>query len=281
MMMPLKEFTNKEIIWKAKNYPYDIPNHSFIFVNGSMLNVIDFNSDSVTDSIVLIKGKNQKLGEYLYSKGIYSIQDLSNRTPLLAYGANASFRKLRNDFSNLAENIVIPVIKAHLFDFDIVYSAHFSPYGSIPAALQYSPKTTVDIFITYLTDSQLKHMNKTENLGINYSLGRLLDIQMVLENNIILNEVLSYFTMHGCLFVNDSHISLSAIAANNRKFPQMDEHEVLKLVRNKLDKNKELDNFILENIYNEEIKKHRIQMLNNFAKKFSYEYYEILDDSSW
>ena len=281
MMMPLKEFTNKEIIWKAKNYPYDVPNHSFIFVNGSILNVIDFNSDSVTDSIVLINGENQELGEYLYSKGIYSIQDLSNRTPLLAYGANASCRKLRNDFSNLAENIVIPVIKAHLFDFDIVYSAHFSPYGSIPAALQYSPKTTVDIFITYLTDSQLKHMNKTENLGINYSLGRLLDIQMVLENNIILNEVLSYFTMHGCLFVNDSHISLSAIAANNRKFPQLDEHEVLKLVRNKLDKNKELDNFILENIYNEEIKKHRIQMLNNFTKKFSYEYYEIFDDSSW
>lgn len=279
MIMPLKEFTNEEIIWKAKNYPYDIPNHSFIFVNGSILKVIDFNSDSVTDSIVLINGKNQELGEYLYSKGIYSIQNLSNRTPLLAYGANASCRKLRNDFSNLAQNIVIPVIKAHLFDFDVVYSAHFSPYSSIPAALQYSPKTTVDIFVTYLTDSQLKQMNKTESLGINYSLGRLLDIQMVLENNIILNEVLSYFTMHGCLFVNDSHISLSAIAANNRKFPQMDELEVLKLVRNKLDENKELDTFILENIYNEELKKYRLKMLNYFKKKLSYEHYEILDDS--
>lgn len=281
MIMPLKEFTNEQIIWKAKNYPYDIPNHSFIFVNGSILKVIDFNSDSVTDSIVLINGKNQELGEYLYSKGIYSIQNLSNRTPLLAYGANASCRKLRNDFSNLAQNNVIPVIKAHLFDFDVVYSAHFSPYSSMPATLQYSPKTTVDIFVTYLTDSQLKNMNKTECLGINYSLGRLLDIQMVLENNIILNEVLSYFTMHGCLFVNDSHISLSAIAANNRKFPQMDEHEVLKLVRNKLDKNKELDTFIMENIYNKEIKKYRIQMLKKYAKKFSYKHFEILDDYSW
>ena len=279
--MALKKFTNKEIIWKAKNYPYDVPNHSFIFVNGSILKVIDFNPDSVTDSIVLIDGENQELGEYLYSKGIYSIQNLSNRTPLLTYGANASCRKLRNYFSNLTQNIVIPVIKAHLFDFDVVYSAHFSPYSSIPAALQYSPKTTVDIFVTYLTDSQLKHMNKTESLGINYSLGRLLDIQIVLENNIILNEVLSYFTIHGCLFVTDSHISLSTIAAKNRKFPQMDELEVLKLVKNKLDKNKELDTFIIENIYDEKIKKHRIQMLKKCAKKFSYKHFEILDDYSW
>jgi len=81
-------------------------------------------------------------------------------------------------------------------------------------------------------------------------------------------------SLHGCLFIK-SHIALSAITAKNRIFPQMDEIEVLTLVKDIMEKNKDLDTFIIENIKNPEIREKRIKKLKLMSRKFLYEHWEV------
>jgi len=77
-------------------------------------------------------------------------------------------------------------------------------------------------------------------------------------------------SLHGCLFINNTYIALSAVNARNRIFPSMDEVEVLTLVKNIINKDKDLDTFILENIKNPEIKEERIKYLKRMSRGFSY-----------
>jgi hypothetical protein len=266
---------DKKMIEKAKKYPFNIPSYSYIFVNGDILKLIEFNPESVMDCIIQVNDERQKLRRFLNFKKINLNSDFSSFFPILAYGSNASFRQLQEKFSNLNGDVVIPFIKSYLFDFDVVYSAHFSPYGSIPATLQYSPKTVVETFVIYLTEPQLNHLHKTEKLGINYCFGKLFNIRLILEDKITLREIFAYLSLHGCLFINGSHIALSAITSKNRIFSKMNEIEVLTLVRDIIEKDKDLDTFILENITNPEIREKRIKKLKLMSRKFLYEHWRV------
>jgi hypothetical protein len=269
--------TKKDLLEKAKRYPFSIPTSSYIFVKDNYYEIVEFGYDLLKDSKISLNGDIVRLPDYLTSIQINSLPGFSDLIPVLAYGSNASYEQLKQKFSGF-EDTVIPVIKAHLYDFDVVYSSHFSKYASIPAALQYSPETIVETFVTYLSKSQLAQMHKTEALGVNYCFGKLFNIRLCLENKLSLNEIKSYFTLHGCLFINGSHISLSAVPAQNRRFPEMDEIQVLRTVKDLVDdKNQDLDSFILENIENEAIKLQRTKLLKKTAKELLYKNFEILE----
>ena len=184
---------------------------------------------------------------------------------------------MSHKFSDLSRNEIIPAVKAQLHDFDVVYSAHFSPYGSIPATLQYSPDTIVNVFVTFLTHSQVLQMNKTENIGVNYSLGKLSNIKLILEGGSILHDIRAYISLRGCLFINNSNISLEKVSAQRRKFPQMNEIEVLEYVKKSLNQDKDLDLFILENIKNPEVREERNGYLKKISTNFSFKDFEILE----
>jgi hypothetical protein len=259
-----------EKIKRAKNYPFDRPNHSYVFVDGKKLELVDFKPDSLLDCIVQINSHRLDFREYLDSEQIESIWDFSECYMVLALGSNASLEQLRIKFSGFGEGTIIPVIKASLHDFDVVYSAHFTSYGSIPATIQYSPGTIVEVFVTYLTQSQLSRMHETETLGTDYLFARLSEIRLILDDKIVLNEVLSYLSLHGSLFVNNSCIALSAICAGNRVFPQMNETEVLALIRNITNKNKDLDSFISGIIDDPEFRNEKNSYLKQVSRGFSY-----------
>lgn len=203
------------------------------------------------------------------------IEELSDRIPVLASGSNASPQQLARKFARL-KKAMIPVVKAKLFDFDVVYSAHFSSYGAIPATLYYSPGTILNTFITYLTRSQLDRMNNTEGLGLTYCLVIFDQIKLILSNQITLNQVHSYLSLHGCLAMNNSVVSLAAITAENRKFPQMTELEILTSVTQNLAADISLDNFIVETASDRRLRKQRIKCLKETARPFNYPYDQIL-----
>jgi len=50
---------------------------------------------------------------------------------------------------------------------------------------------------------------------------------------------------------------------------------VLTLVRDIIEKDKDLDTFILENIRNPKIREERIKKLKLMSRKFSYKYWEV------
>jgi hypothetical protein len=98
-------------------------------------------------------------------------------------------------------------------------------------------------------------------------------IRLILENNIVVNEILSYLSLHNCLSLNNTPIALSAIDARGRVFPQMDETEVLAFAKDTIDKSEDLDSFILEIIENPKIREVKNQYLRQMSKRFSYKFW--------
>ncbi len=166
--------------------------------------------------------------------------DLRDRAPLLAFGSNAAPSALAGKLAPLAE-VPLPVIGAELEDFDVVYSAHVSPYGAIPATLQRSPGTVATIFVAYPTAEQLRLLSATEP---NYELRRLEGIGCHLADGTELAQVDAYLSRHGCLRVAGSEAAVAAVTARRRRFPTLDQAEVQRAVRDLLAPSMDLAQFI-------------------------------------
>ncbi|MEC9185370.1 MAG: hypothetical protein VX930_13935, partial [Pseudomonadota bacterium] len=114
---------------RARGYPYPYPGRSYVWQSGD---VTDFD-------LGLTEG----------------------RTAVLAVGSNRAPSRLDQKYIGKYE-VPIPVQHARLKDFDIVYAAHLTRYGSVPAMLQRAPGTTVELAVTWLDDEQLEIMHATE-----------------------------------------------------------------------------------------------------------------------
>ena len=99
------------------------------------------------------------------------VPDLEGRRQLLCYGANAAPPMLARKLATLPHE-PLPLLRPELSGFDVVYSAHVSPYGAVPGTLQRSPGTTVPVFVAYATTEQEELLTATEP---NYELRRLHD----------------------------------------------------------------------------------------------------------
>jgi hypothetical protein len=165
--------------------------------------------------------------------------DLGDRRPLLAYGANASPTVLARKLAAHAHE-ELPVLRAELAGFDVVYSAHISPYGAVPSTLQRSPGTTAPVFVAYPTVEQEDLLTATEP---NYELHRLHEIRLRTELG-ELEEVDAYISRHGCLTLDGDAVALAAIEAAERRFPALGEVEVLERVRHVLAPELDLERFV-------------------------------------
>jgi hypothetical protein len=153
--------------------------------------------------------------------------DLVGRTPLLSYGANAAPEALALKLASLPAE-PLPVVRSELRDFDVVYSAHVSPYGAVPATLLESPGTVAPVFVLHPTAEQHALLTATE---LNYDLVRI-------------GELEAYRSKHGCLELEGSPVALAAIRSHGRTLPELDEPAVLERVRAQLLPELELEEFI-------------------------------------
>jgi hypothetical protein len=153
--------------------------------------------------------------------------DLGDRQPLLAYGSNAAPEALARKLG-AESSTPLPLIRAELSDFDVVYSAHLSPYGAVPATLHPSPGTITDVFVAYPTEEQLRLLSATEP---NYARHRFDGISCRAERDEPLDALDAFLSRHGCLLVDGAAVALSAISAHGRTLEAMTEAQVLERVR--------------------------------------------------
>jgi hypothetical protein len=165
--------------------------------------------------------------------------DLVGRRPLLAYGANASPRVLARKLAPLAPQ-PLPVLRAVLFDFDVVYSAHISPYGAVPSTLQRSPGTRAPVYIAYPTAEQEQALVAAEP---NYELAQL-ELEARTDAGEAISLLDAFVSRHGCLSLDGAEVALAAIESGRRRFPSMGEVEVLERVRHILAPELELERFV-------------------------------------
>ena len=181
---------------RALDYPFGIPSQSYALLDG----------EAVEPDRVEI--------------------DLGERLALLAYGSNAAPEVLAR--KTAAAPQPIPVLRTTLRDFDVVYSAHLSPYGAIPATLARSPGTEVRAFVAYLTGEQLDLVSATEP---NYDLARFDRPSCTLERGAVAAELNVYLSKHGALSIDGHEVALAEIEAEGRRFPEMTQPQVQERVR--------------------------------------------------
>jgi len=171
-----------ERIKHAKSYPFHIPETSYVL---------------------------DQDGWRPFEKDIAS----THRHVVIASGSNASPDRLAAKFKNHADLLAEPiyVTRAALHDFDTVYSAHFTNYGSIPATLSYALGLKTHVFVTWLTDAQLDRMHETESVGENYNYARLSDIHLAIETGEVHSSAHAYISTRGCLNKSGAPVSLSAM----------------------------------------------------------------------
>jgi len=185
------------ILARALAYPYAAPEASYLYLDGEAVD--------------------------LPPEG----PDLDGRSPLLAYGANAAPEALGRKLAPLP-GIEMPVMKAELEGFDVVYSAHVSPYGAVPATLVESPGTAAPVFVVHPTAEQRVLLTASEP---NYDLTEA-------------GGLPAYRSKHGCLSLDGSAVALAAIRSQGRTLPELDEPAVLERVRAAVEPEATLGEFV-------------------------------------
>ncbi len=184
---------------------------------------------------------------------------------LLAYGANRSREGLTRKLG--VPSPPVAVMHGWLHDFDVVYSAHISPYGAVPATLQHSPGSQVSVHVLHLDARQLEAIDAAEP---NYRLVRLEGIGLALDDGARLEAVDAYLSRHGCLAVEGAERALAAIRAPRRAFTAYEEHAILAAVRNRLAPNDELEDFVVAGLADPALQRQRTAALRTDARAFAW-----------
>lgn len=184
----------------AAAYPFDIPHRSYVF-NPQDGTSGPFDYDLIRDSAL---------------------------TPVVAVGSNASPSQLRRKFpANEWATDPIPLLYSEIRDFDTVYAARVSKYGSIPATPYPSPGTSIRLHITFLTDRQLDRMNQTESLGVGYELADMPDGCVPEVQG---RQILTYVARSGALTIEGRPAALERAPTINRVFAEISERQAIDIV---------------------------------------------------
>lgn len=196
---------------RARGYPYAIPQQSYVYRDSG--------------------------------PGAFDPDLTRARTPVLAIGSNQSPERLAQKFGHDASH-VIPVQRARLEDFDVVYSAHVASYGAIPAMLQVSPGARVAVAVTWLDDTQLEIMHETEIAAANYGFAALEDVRVHLDTGEVEERAFAYVSSRGHLAHDGAPVALAAIACEGRRYPALSTAEMLERVRARVAPDLDADAFV-------------------------------------
>lgn len=186
---------------------------------------------------------------------------------MLAVGSNQSPVQLARKFRG-GEWGEIPTARVHLQDFDTVYSAHMTGYGSIAATLHTSPATSVALYVNWMTSEQLIAMHKTELTSENYVFGRLENVTLRAEEGPSLTSVFLYMGQRGAYAPAGEIIPLSEVPATERRYQARSQLEILQQVREHLAKDLALEQFIAEGVTDADKRSSYNAMLSLTSQKF-------------
>lgn len=230
-----------DILKRALGYPYTLPDASYIVDNGAVL------------PLLAAEMPRHRTG----------------RIPVLAIGSNQSPDQIRRKFSG-PDWLPIPCEKCRLEEFDTVFSAHITAYGSIAAALHPSPGTTVSLFINWLDESHMSHMHATELGNENYVYARLDGVRVLTEFSHEMTSVYFYRSNTGAYAPKNQPIPLAEVPADNRRWKAMRQIDVQSFVHARSEPECTLEDFVLSSISKTETRRSRTAELRTQAIPFEH-----------
>ena len=254
------------LLQRAKAYPYDIPESCYALASGGVLPLVGLDLSSVLECEVLDDGRATSLRAWAQRRGM-DTATLGRTELLLAYGSNASIAGLSGKLADCLDTSVMSVARATLADFEVVYSAHLSSYGAIPATLQYSPGVRTTVWVLVTSPAHCRLLRRTEP---NYHFGQLDDVDLRLELGATLSSVRAVISRHGALMLGGAEVGVAAVETLNRRSPARSQAEVLTAVRDLVAPGVDLDDFILQSVHNPELARCRTEELKRTARPFAY-----------
>jgi len=302
---------------RATTYPYERPAGSYVLVNGRAHSLLGLGEDPLALETMLVapfaralprargvqieadepdgqghQDERLTLEELMARENIDQGQLTAKRTAVICYGANTAIEALTRKFERAPGDVVIPAIEASLGDFDVVFSAHISRYGAMPATLQRSAGTTVGVFVLALTEEQLEVMHATETP---YRFVELTDIELTLTparaapsaaappvaapaapipaagaaRPTIRTAAHTYISRNGATLVGGLEAALSAIPAMGRGYPAYSQLEMLCWLRDELAPGQGVEEFVLEHVDDPAVKEGRSEWLRASARPFT------------
>lgn len=237
---------------RATTYPYLIPESSYLFENG------DWRPVAVDARMT------------------------AAHTPVIACGSNRSPEQLARKFADF-ERVTIPVQRAWLEDFDVVYAAHITGYGAVAANLQHVPGTRVEVSITWLSDDLIERMHATEGLGHNYHYARLYGLALHPEGGTARTEAFAYVYDKGSLRQDETqdqtlgdHVALAEIRAENRQDHSLTQPEALALVQARVGHRGPLADFVTQMVADRDLRGRHEAVLQQDAVPFRWRQFDLL-----
>ena len=212
-------------------------------------------------------------GSFLFSGGkakdLPPEMDFRDRVPVLACGSNAAPAQLRRKYGASADHR-IPVTAARLQDICCSYSAHFSSYGSVAAALHTAPGAISDVHITWLNEQELARMHETEAIGQNYRYVKIDGIDLHCAVHGAVQTIHAYVSLRGSLLLDGSPVTLGGIDCRNACYPVMGQQAIQSRLRDSLAPGMDLYDFIRQNITDANIRTDRTARLARQAQVFDH-----------
>lgn len=232
----------------ALGYPYPIPKRSYI-VEGR-----DVRDMSAGDVAELRKG----------------------RAPVLAVGSNQSPEQIIRKFSHL-ECPPILCERCEVHDFDSVYSAHVTGYGSIASCLHPAPGTRVTLFVNWLHEDHMARMHETELGNENYCYATLEGVRIVTEFGLEMDKIYFYCSNAGAFMPNGAPVPLLEIAAKNRQWKALSQVDIQTEVQVLTAPDQYFEAFVTSSISDITERSRRKAIMRKFAAPFSHPGLHIID----
>lgn len=224
---------------RAMRYPYAIPDCSFIFDKAGW--------------------RPAEIGGAL----------TAGRHPVIACGSNRSPDQLARKYFDF-DAVTIPVQRGWLRDFDVVYAAHITGYGSISACPMPAPGVCVEVSVAWLSDGLMDRMHATEGRGHAYDYAELSGLDLALEGGGGLDEAFAYIHRGGALNIDGSLVGLSEIAVQDRPWPSWPQPWAIAEVHRRLNQGGTVEDFIRENAADRFLRLAREAVLQQDAHPFAH-----------
>lgn len=237
----------RDLLDRALGYPYPLPGASYIVHRGE---VRPFEAEDAP-------------------------RHRAGRTAVLAVGSNQSPVQIARKFHEPHWGPV-PCERCVLADFDTVYSAHVTAYGSVAATLHPSPGTRVTLYVNWLDEAQLDRMHDTELGNENYAYARLDGIDLETELGLALNTVHFYRGNAGAYAPASNPVPLAEVDARNRRWRALRQTEMQALVHAWAGPDHAFEEFVLHAIENRDERQRRTTRMRKTAHPFEHAGLSIL-----
>jgi hypothetical protein len=240
--------TCEELVALGYAYPYAREPGSYLFINGAAYPYVELSSDPLAGGSVQVGSTVVATRELLRTLGLGN-RIARRRTPVIGYGSNAAVSALTRKYATarVREPAVIPVTRARLRDYDVVWSPHLGFNGAMPSTIAPSRGTVVEVWITWLDDLELRRMHDSERAGALYSYGTLPASR--LASDVPLSEPPHvYVDCHGALALDGVVQAVGGVPAERRRFPAIDSEQAMRGIAPRLGWTGSVFELLLDNV---------------------------------